>query len=45
MRQFQEAGWLRYRRGIITILDRSGLEKAACECYYIIKAEYVRMFD
>jgi CRP-like cAMP-binding protein len=45
MRQFQEAGLLRYRRGVITILDRGGLEKAACECYYIIKAEYDRMFD
>jgi len=45
MRMFQEAGWLRYRRGVITILDRKGLENAACECYFIIKNEYDRMFE
>jgi CRP-like cAMP-binding protein len=29
----QKAGFIRYRRGVITILDRGGLEEAACECY------------
>jgi CRP-like cAMP-binding protein len=29
----QKAGLIRYRRGIITVLDRAGLEDAACECY------------
>jgi CRP-like cAMP-binding protein len=39
----QKAGLIRYRRGVITILDRPGLEAAACECYRIIEAEYDRM--
>ena len=40
---FQKAGLIRYSRGVITILDRPGLEAAACECYRIIKAEYDRL--
>jgi CRP-like cAMP-binding protein len=28
----QQAGFIRYRRGRITITDREGLEKLACEC-------------
>src|SRR5919197_173548 len=39
----QKAGLIRYSRGVITILDRPGLEAAACECYRIIKAEYDRL--
>jgi CRP-like cAMP-binding protein len=30
-------------RGTITILDRQGLEAAACECYGIVNAEYNRL--
>ena len=29
----QQAGFITYRRGHITILDRAGLESASCECY------------
>lgn len=29
----QKEGWIRYRRGRLAILDRQGLEQAACECY------------
>lgn len=35
--KFQDAGLVRYRRGRIAVLDRSGLERAACECYRTIR--------
>jgi CRP-like cAMP-binding protein len=38
----QEVGLIRYVRGAITVLDRAGLEAAACERYGIIRAQYVR---
>lgn len=36
----QSAGLISYRRGRIQVLDRLGLEKAACECYSIVKARF-----
>lgn len=39
----QADGYINYKRGHITILDRAGLEEAACECYRIVKAEYERV--
>jgi len=35
----QAAKLIRYSRGIITVLNRRGLEDKSCECYAIIKAE------
>ncbi|MCO8588977.1 Crp/Fnr family transcriptional regulator [Burkholderia multivorans] len=39
----QEAGLIRQRRGRITVLDRGGLERHACECYDMIRADYDRL--
>jgi CRP-like cAMP-binding protein len=39
----QDAGLIRYRRGHITVLDRSRLEQRACECYAVVKHEYDRL--
>ena len=35
--RLQQAGLIRYHRGSITVLDRAGLQAAACECYRTIK--------
>jgi CRP-like cAMP-binding protein len=35
----QQAGLIRCGRGEITILDRRGLEAAACECYQVVRGQ------
>jgi hypothetical protein len=39
----QHAGFIQYQRGHIRILDRPGLEAAACECYWIVRREFDRL--
>lgn len=39
----QRAGEIRYARGRISILDRPGLERRACECYAVVQGEYARL--
>ena len=36
----QDAGLIRYRRGNIRVLDRGGLEAAACECYGVVREHF-----
>jgi CRP-like cAMP-binding protein len=37
---FQNAGLIRYRRGVVEVLDRAGLEALSCECYAFIRAQH-----
>jgi CRP-like cAMP-binding protein len=41
--KLQDEGLITYRRGNITVLDRSGLEAYAGECYKVAKTEYDRL--
>jgi CRP-like cAMP-binding protein len=40
----QARGLISYKRGEIKILDRVGLEQAACECYAVLVADYRAQF-
>lgn len=43
--KLQHAGYIRYRRGHISVLERSGLETRACECYAVVKKELARLLS
>jgi len=38
--KLQQAGLIEYRRGVMTVLDRAGLETAACPCYAVDRRAY-----
>ena len=38
--ELQEKGLIRYKRGLVTVIDRKGLEAEACECYRMSKKVY-----
>jgi CRP-like cAMP-binding protein len=44
-RDLQERGFIRYSRGIVHIVNRAGLESAACDCYAIIKSLYGSLYS
>lgn len=41
----ERAGLIHHQRGKITILDRAGLEAAACDCYRVLKAEFDHLLN
>jgi len=43
--KLQRAGLIRYRRGHLAVLERSGLEAGACECYAVVKKEIGRLLS
>jgi CRP-like cAMP-binding protein len=40
----QKVGLIRYSRGRVTVVDRPGLEAAACECYGTVRAQFDRLY-
>jgi len=41
-RGFQQLGLIKYSRGVVTMLDRQGMEEASCECYAAVKKQFER---
>ena len=41
--KLQGYGYIRYRRGHISVLNRAGLEDKVCECYEVVKKEFARL--
>jgi CRP-like cAMP-binding protein len=41
--RLQGDGYIRYRRGHISVLDRAGLEARSCECYAVVRDEVRRL--
>jgi len=39
---FKDSGLIKYSRGVISILDREGLEHKACECYRVVRDQLDR---
>ncbi len=42
-RSLQDKGIIRYRRGVVDIVDRPGLLTLSCECYGVIRGNYQRL--
>ena len=43
--KLQSAGFISYRRGHISVLNRTGLERQTCECYTVVKKELYRLLS
>ncbi|MDO8301043.1 Crp/Fnr family transcriptional regulator [Lacisediminimonas sp.] len=43
--KLQDLGFISYRRGHISVLDRAGLERDVCECYQVVKKEFARLLS
>jgi len=43
LQKLERLGLIRQGRGMITIADRLGLQKAACECYGVLREKYLQI--
>jgi CRP-like cAMP-binding protein len=43
LNKLRARGLIRYKDGLITLLDRSLLEKRVCECHAVVKDEFSRL--
>ncbi|MES2739941.1 MAG: Crp/Fnr family transcriptional regulator [Pseudomonadota bacterium] len=43
--KLQSFGYISYRRGHISVLNRAGLEDDVCECYGVVKKEFARLLS
>ena len=43
LRPLQDEGMIRYRRGVVAVVDRLRLEEASCECYQAIRNAFSRV--
>jgi len=43
--RLQAQGYISYRRGHISVLNRAGLEADVCECYDVVKKEFARLMS
>jgi CRP-like cAMP-binding protein len=44
MGMLQKAGFINYRRGRVEVVDREGMEQAACECYHLLAEQFAHRF-
>ena len=44
MGMLSRAGFTRYKRGKVEVLDRKGLEASACECYHVLARQFTTRF-
>jgi CRP-like cAMP-binding protein len=43
--ELQRHGAIQYHRGLVRITNRESLERASCECYQVIRAEFDRVLS
>lgn len=43
--KLQDLGYIRYRRGHLSVLDHDGLQTCACECYAVVRKEFGRLLS
>ena len=45
LQHLEERGLVRNHRGMVTLVDRAGMEEASCECYRVVANHFERMLN